>query len=133
MYIVYAPKGKLGIVLENPDSNGPIVYIIKEMSPLFGKLNVGDRLIAVDEVDVRSLSPVNISKLINKRSSNPMRKLTLVKVPPKEEGSSEEEVGQKRPADRIEEITTEEEKQADESESGMFSSPEETPEEIAAR
>jgi C-terminal processing protease CtpA/Prc len=42
-------------------------------------IEVGDRLIAVDEVDVRQMTPTKVSKLISKRSSNPMRKLTLLR------------------------------------------------------
>jgi len=91
-YIVYAPAGKLGIVLDNPDDKGPVVYIIKETSPLMDKIEVGDRLVAVDEVDVRAMSPTKVSKLISKRSANPMRKFTLLrhKKPPKEEENSGE-------------------------------------------
>ena len=80
LFTVFASKGKLGIVLENPDYDGPIVYIIRDTSPLQGKIVVGDRLIAVDEVDVRTMSPLKISKLIAKRSANPVRKLTMVKA-----------------------------------------------------
>jgi hypothetical protein len=32
-YVVYAPAGRLGIVLDSPDKEGPIVYVIKENSP----------------------------------------------------------------------------------------------------
>lgn len=78
-YVVYAPSGKLGIVVDNPeDDSGPIIYAIKETSPLLdSKLNVGDRLVMVDEVDVTKMPPALISKLISRRSQNPMRKLTL--------------------------------------------------------
>jgi len=108
VYTVYAPKGKLGIVLENPDREGPIVYIIKEMSPLLNKLAVGDRLIAVDEVVVRDMSPTKISKLISKRSANPMRKLTLVKSPPATEQETSVEDGR-----QSDERGAEEEKEED--------------------
>lgn len=78
-YIVYGPAGRLGIVLDNPDDNGPVVYVIKENSPLMDLMEVGDRLVAVDEVDVRRMTPTKASKLISKRSGNPMRKFTLVR------------------------------------------------------
>lgn len=78
-YVVYAPSGKLGIVVDNPDDDsGPIIYAIKETSPLLdSQLNVGDRLVMVDEIDVTKMPPELISKLISKRAQNPMRKLTL--------------------------------------------------------
>lgn len=109
LYTVYAPKGKLGIVLENPDNEGPLVYIIRENSPLRDKMEVGDRLIAVDEVDVRSMSPVKISKLISKRSANPVRKMTLLKIPPKSE-EDDDETGKEQ---QQTEAGAEEEKEAD--------------------
>ena len=81
-YVVYAPSGKLGIVVDNPDDDsGPIIYAIKETSPLLdSKLNVGDRLTMVDEVDVTKMAPALISKLISRRANNPMRKLTLLRT-----------------------------------------------------
>jgi len=47
-------------------------------------------MVAVDEVDVRAMSPTKISNLISKRSSNPVRKLTLVKAPTEPEEEEEE-------------------------------------------
>ena len=81
-FVIYAPAGKLGLVVDNPDDGAPVVHAIKEDSVLIGQVQVGDRLIGVDEVDVRTLSPVKVSKLISKRSSNPLRKLTLVRGKP---------------------------------------------------
>ncbi len=81
-FVIYAPAGKLGLVVDNPDDGAPVVHAIKEDSVLIGQVHVGDRLIGVDEVDVRTLSPVKVSKLISKRSSNPLRKLTLVRGKP---------------------------------------------------
>lgn len=79
-YLVYAPAGKLGMVLDNRDDDmGPLVCTIKENSPLMDRMDVGDRLMAVDEIDVRAMNSTNISKLISKRSRNPVRKFTMVK------------------------------------------------------
>ena len=78
-FVIYAPAGKLGLVVDNPDDGAPVVHAIKEDSVLIDQVKVGDRLIGVDEVDVRSLSPVKVSKLISKRSTNPLRKLTLTR------------------------------------------------------
>jgi hypothetical protein len=101
--------------LENPDFEGPIVYIIRDNSPLKDKMAVGDRLIAVDEVDVRTMSPVQISKLIAKRSANPMRKLTMLKaLPPTEqdkEAGKGEDSGKQQPQHQPKD--GEEEKEAD--------------------
>lgn len=79
-FVIYAPAGKLGLVVDNPDDGAPVVHAIKEDSVLIDQVRVGDRLVGVDEVDVRSLSPVKVSKLISKRSTNPLRKLTLTRA-----------------------------------------------------
>jgi hypothetical protein len=81
-FVIYAPAGKLGLVVDNPDDGPPVVHAIKEDSVLIDQVKVGDRLIGVDEVDVRQLSPVKVSKLISKRSTNPLRKLTLTRGKP---------------------------------------------------
>jgi hypothetical protein len=81
-FVIYAPAGKLGLVVDNPDDGPPVVHAIKEDSVLIDQVQVGDRLIGVDEVDVRQLSPVKVSKLISKRSTNPLRKLTLTRGKP---------------------------------------------------
>ena len=84
-YVVYAPSGKLGIVLDNntfedaKQQGGPVICIIKENSPLVDRMDAGDRLVGVDEVDVRAMTPTQISRLISQRSRNPVRKLTLVR------------------------------------------------------
>jgi len=88
-FVIYAPAGKLGLVVDNPDDGAPVVHAIKEDSVLADQVQVGDRLVGVDEVDVRALSPVKVSKLISKRSTNPLRKLTLTRAKadnPKTEG-----------------------------------------------
>jgi hypothetical protein len=79
-YVIYAPAGRLGLVVDNPDDGAPVIHAIKDDSVLKDQVHVGDRLVGVDEVDVRSLSPVKVSKLISKRSTNPLRKLTLTRA-----------------------------------------------------
>ena len=74
-----APSGKLGIVIDNQTGDMPIVHAIKETSVLHGRVNVGDFLMSVDEVDTRGMSAVQVSKLISSRSQNPVRKLVLMR------------------------------------------------------
>ena len=80
-FVIYAPAGRLGLVVDNPDEGAPVIHSIKPDSVLSDQIQVGDRLIGVDEVDVSGLSPVKVSKLISKRSTNPLRKLTLTRRP----------------------------------------------------
>jgi C-terminal processing protease CtpA/Prc len=78
-YTVYAPSGKLGLVFDTFDDSGPMVCIVHESSPLFHRVQVGDRLIGVDEVNVVDMSPTKVCRLLGQRSRNPIRKLTLVR------------------------------------------------------
>jgi hypothetical protein len=87
-YIIYAPSGRLGIVLDHPASStavgnqqneGPVVCMIKESSPLMNSIEVGDHIVALDDIDVREMLPIKVSKLMNKRSQHPARKLTMMR------------------------------------------------------
>lgn len=81
-FIVKAPAGKLGVVIDTPGGQNmaPVVHAVKDGSVLSRQVRVGDRLHAVDEVNVQELSAVQVSRLIAQRSNNPVRKLTLVRV-----------------------------------------------------
>ncbi len=74
-------KGKLGIVIDSPDAGPPVIHNLKETSPIADKIQVGDRLVAVDDEDVRSLNSIKVSKLIS-RKSNESRKLTVIRYLP---------------------------------------------------
>lgn len=76
---IIAPAGKLGIALDTPDSGSPVIYHVKETSPLFGKVLENDRLVAIDDEDVSYLTAVKISKILNRKSSNTVRKLTMLR------------------------------------------------------
>lgn len=73
------PPGKLGVVIDSPEEGGPIVHAIKEGSILENKLRVGDKLVAVDDEDVRKMSAIKVSKLISRKGFNAERKLTIVR------------------------------------------------------
>lgn len=77
---VVAPPGRLGIVVDNPRGALPVVHAIKETSPLHGRLRVGDRLLAVDEVDCAGMSAQRASALLSDRSRNPARTLLLARA-----------------------------------------------------
>ena len=76
---VVASSGVLGIVIDNPTRQIPIVHAIKESSVLHGRVNVGDLLLSVDEVDCRGMTAVAVSQLISSRSHNPNRTLRLLR------------------------------------------------------
>mmetsp|Transcript_16482 Transcript_16482/g.28739 ORF Transcript_16482/g.28739 Transcript_16482/m.28739 type:complete len:663 (+) Transcript_16482:106-2094(+) len=77
---VFAPPGKLGVVIDTPDDGAPIVHAVKDSSVIFGRVQVGDKLVAVDDEDVRTMTAVKVSKLISRKSANPSRKLTIVRT-----------------------------------------------------
>jgi len=76
---IYAPPGKLGVVIDTPDDGAPVVHAIKESSVIADKLRVGDKLVAVDDEDVRAMTAIKVSKLISRRSANATRKLSIVR------------------------------------------------------
>ncbi|GAX09588.1 hypothetical protein FisN_38Lh009 [Fistulifera solaris] len=81
---IVAPAGKLGVVLDASDDpedpiGCPVVHTVKENSPLIGQLQVGDKLIALDDDDVRGMTAMQVSKLISMKSANPRRKFTVLR------------------------------------------------------
>lgn len=40
---------------------------------------MGDKLVAVDDEDVRDMTAVQVSKLLSKKSGNESRKLTIIR------------------------------------------------------
>jgi len=77
---IYAPGGKLGVVIDTPNNGAPVVHNIKDTCPIADQLMVGDKLIAVDDEDVRSMTALKVSKLISQKSNNPTRKFTIARV-----------------------------------------------------
>lgn len=76
---VYAPAGKLGVVIDTPNDGAPVVHAIKDSSVIADKLRVGDRLVSVDDEDVRSMTAIKVSKMISRKANNPTRKLTVIR------------------------------------------------------
>lgn len=77
---IYAPAGKLGVVIDTPDDGAPVVHAIKDSSVIADKLQVGDKLVAVDDEDVRTMTAIKVSKLISRKSGNPTRKLSVIRT-----------------------------------------------------
>lgn len=78
---IYAPGGKLGLVIDTPTTPfKPIVVAIKDTCPIRNEIDVGDYLVAVDDVDVREMSATEVSRLISRKSVQERRKLTIVRT-----------------------------------------------------
>ena len=77
---IMAPAGKLGVVIDTPNNDPPIVHAVKDSSPIANKIQVGDILVAVDDEDVRRFSAIEVSKLISRKSNKPYRKLGIMRT-----------------------------------------------------
>lgn len=82
---IFAPPGKLGVVIDTPDDGAPVVHAVKDTSVVADRIIVGDKLVAVDDEDVRSMTAIKVSKMISRKGANPSRKLTIVRTVPIEE------------------------------------------------
>ena len=77
---VYCPPGKLGVVIDTPDNGAPVVHAVKDSSVVADQIKVGDKVVALDDEDVRSFTAIKVSKMISRKSANPTRKLTLLRT-----------------------------------------------------
>jgi len=76
---IFAPSGKLGVVIDTPNDDAPVVHAVKDSSPIANQVRVGDKLVAVDDEDVRAMTAIKVSKLISKKSTQESRKLTIIR------------------------------------------------------
>lgn len=74
---VEAPAGLLGLVLETSEDGVPVVHAIKESSCLADQVQVGDRLVCVDNEDVTSMLASSVSRLIASKKDAPVRRFTF--------------------------------------------------------
>jgi hypothetical protein len=74
---VDAPAGKLGMVIDTPTGGFPVVHAIKDTSVLVGRVEVGDRLLSVDDEDTTGMTAMQVSKLISDKANNPSRILVF--------------------------------------------------------
>jgi C-terminal processing protease CtpA/Prc len=61
--VIMAPAGMLGVVIDKREI-GPVVQIVRDDSPLFGKIVVGDILVEVNGTDCRNLKASGVTKLM---------------------------------------------------------------------
>jgi hypothetical protein len=78
--LIDAPPGKLGLLIDNRDADGmPFIIKVKEESVLVDQVRYGDRLIGLDDIDLRSVSATDVSELINRKRNNTVRQLMIVR------------------------------------------------------
>ncbi|GAX09590.1 hypothetical protein FisN_38Lh011 [Fistulifera solaris] len=75
---VVVPSGKLGIIINTPNDGPPVIHTVKETSAVMHQIQVGDKLIAIDDEDVQAMTAIQVSKIISSKSSE-SRKFTIVR------------------------------------------------------
>lgn len=76
---IVIPPGRVGCIIDSSPKKGPYICEVDNTSPIRNEVQVGDRIIAVDEVDVSRMNAINVSKLLGKRSQNEERVLTILR------------------------------------------------------
>jgi hypothetical protein len=84
-FVVDAPPGMLGLVLETSPEGMPTVHAIREDSALANEVHLGDRLMSVDGLEVTGMLASDVSRLIATKRDNDVRKLSFTRPDPKPE------------------------------------------------
>ncbi|KAL7538345.1 hypothetical protein ACHAXR_008490, partial [Thalassiosira sp. AJA248-18] len=86
---IITPSGKLDVFVEKTEGSLAEVVEVNEDSPLAGKIQVGDKLIAVDDEDLDQMSATAIAVLLWRKGKNAERKITILRGSKDGEDSSE--------------------------------------------
>jgi hypothetical protein len=76
---VLAPAGILGLILETNKDGVPTIHNIKAASVLAAQVQIGDRLLSVDGIDVSIMLASDVSRLIASRKDAPVRKFVFAR------------------------------------------------------
>jgi len=79
IFSLTTPAGRVGFVIDTPNSGAPVIHSIEEDCPIVEWLLVGDHIVAVDDENVMDYTAVKISRMISHRSAKPKRKFTIVR------------------------------------------------------
>jgi len=80
MLNVIAPAGKLDVVVETPPTGGPAcVCEIRETCPIFDQIKLEDKIIAVDDEDVADMPAADVRELLEQKSGQAKRKITVLR------------------------------------------------------
>ena len=71
---VFSTGGPLGLILDHPDDGWPAIHGIKEQtSAVFEEIQVGDRLLSINKLDVRKLTTMQLHSLMNENTDGVSR------------------------------------------------------------
>ena len=79
-YTFEAPSsGKLGIIIESKPSkkSGPIIFTVKDYSPLFGMVQAGDKIVAVDGEDTSNMNTGQVTALLTEKHTDRNKRKTI--------------------------------------------------------
>lgn len=76
---IIAPKGKLGVVIQNRDGGGSHVSELRQGSVLEGQIYVNDKILSIDDEDVTELKAFHISKILASKHQNSARKIVVLR------------------------------------------------------
>jgi hypothetical protein len=79
LFEVLAPAGILGLILETNEDGVPTINNIKPASVLADQVQIGDRLLSVDGIDVSIMLASDVSRLIASRKEAPLRKFVFTR------------------------------------------------------
>ena len=67
--VCIAPPGRLGVVIDTT-KDGPVVYQVKDDSPMLGQIFPGDRMMTIDDIDTRGLRASQITQIMAEKADS---------------------------------------------------------------
>lgn len=77
---IIAPPGALGLVLGTQLGGAPFVKVVKPESPLVEEVQAGDKIVAIDDVDVHTSKHTHVIELLRSNSTCVQRKITILRA-----------------------------------------------------
>ena len=77
---IYAPPGRLGIVVDKSSSGIPVIHAVKDNSPMVNLLKPGDEIVAFNQIDTQSLSIQNLTDIVSKTFAEDVRKFVVLRL-----------------------------------------------------
>jgi len=75
------PAGKVGFVVSTPKIPGPVyIFNMHDDSPLVGGIRVGDKVIAVDDLNMRTMEATEVPKFLVARHMSPLKKASVLRA-----------------------------------------------------
>ena len=73
-----AGPGALGIIIDST-VNGPMIYSVKPTSQLLGRVNPGDIVVSLDNIDTSQMAAPDLTLMMARRSQQPHRTIVVLR------------------------------------------------------